>query len=37
MIMLMYRNGVDTEEEIYNITYYGKGRMPVSLVFKKIE
>ncbi|KAK1679608.1 hypothetical protein QYE76_040456 [Lolium multiflorum] len=22
------RNGVATEEEIYNITYYGKGRMP---------
>lgn len=24
------RNGIATEEEIYNITYYGKGRMPVS-------
>ncbi|CAH1420244.1 unnamed protein product [Lactuca virosa] len=24
----LQRNGVDTEEEIYNITYYGKGRMP---------
>ncbi|XP_066400219.1 cytochrome c6, chloroplastic isoform X2 [Miscanthus floridulus] len=23
------RNGVATEEELYNITYYGKGRMPV--------
>uniref|UniRef100_A0A7N1A1N8 Cytochrome c-553 n=1 Tax=Kalanchoe fedtschenkoi TaxID=63787 RepID=A0A7N1A1N8_KALFE len=22
------RNGVNTEEEIYRITYYGKGRMP---------
>ncbi|XP_075091216.1 cytochrome c6, chloroplastic isoform X1 [Nicotiana tabacum] len=22
------RNGVDTEEEIYRLTYYGKGRMP---------
>ncbi|KAG2637780.1 cytochrome c6, chloroplastic-like [Panicum virgatum] len=22
------RNGVTTEEELYNITYYGKGRMP---------
>ncbi|XP_009773130.1 cytochrome c6, chloroplastic [Nicotiana sylvestris] len=22
------RNGADTEEEIYRITYYGKGRMP---------
>ncbi|KAM7530256.1 hypothetical protein LguiB_033666 [Lonicera macranthoides] len=22
------RNGVDTEDEIYRITYYGKGRMP---------
>ncbi|GJN11334.1 hypothetical protein PR202_ga29517 [Eleusine coracana subsp. coracana] len=22
------RNGVATEEELYNITYYGKGRMP---------
>nr|POE96034.1 cytochrome c6, chloroplastic [Quercus suber] len=21
-------NGVDTEEEIYRVTYYGKGRMP---------
>ena len=27
--MLFYRNGVDTEEEIYRVTYYGKGRMPV--------
>ncbi|CAL0312176.1 unnamed protein product [Lupinus luteus] len=24
----LQRNGVDTEEEIYRITYYGKGRMP---------
>ncbi|KAJ0242551.1 Cytochrome c6 [Hirschfeldia incana] len=24
----LLRNGVDTEEEIYRITYYGKGRMP---------
>lgn len=24
------RNGVDTEEGIYGITYYGKGRMPAS-------
>ena len=24
------RNGVATEEELYSITYYGKGRMPVS-------
>ncbi|KAI3503778.1 hypothetical protein L1887_32228 [Cichorium endivia] len=24
----LQRNGVDTEEEIYQITYYGKGRMP---------
>lgn len=23
------RNGIDTEEEIYRVTYYGKGRMPV--------
>ncbi|XP_052303363.1 cytochrome c6, chloroplastic isoform X3 [Populus trichocarpa] len=23
------RNGVDTEEEIYRITYFGKGRMPI--------
>ncbi|XP_078149815.1 cytochrome c6, chloroplastic-like isoform X2 [Carex rostrata] len=22
------RNGIVTEEDIYNITYYGKGRMP---------
>ncbi|BAB10887.1 unnamed protein product [Arabidopsis thaliana] len=22
------RNGVDTEEEIYRVTYFGKGRMP---------
>ncbi|XP_042020813.1 cytochrome c6, chloroplastic-like isoform X3 [Salvia splendens] len=29
------RNGVDTEEEIYRVTYYGKGRMPVRLKFKK--
>ncbi|KAK1410811.1 hypothetical protein QVD17_37351 [Tagetes erecta] len=24
----LQRNGIDTEEEIYRITYYGKGRMP---------
>ncbi|KAJ9707918.1 hypothetical protein PVL29_000136 [Vitis rotundifolia] len=24
----LQRNGVDTEEEIYRMTYYGKGRMP---------
>ncbi|XP_020081533.1 cytochrome c6, chloroplastic-like [Ananas comosus] len=24
----LQRNGVSTEEGIYNITYYGKGRMP---------
>ncbi|KAK7251979.1 hypothetical protein RIF29_35624 [Crotalaria pallida] len=24
----LHRNGVDTEEEIYRVTYYGKGRMP---------
>ncbi|CAA0823828.1 Cytochrome c6- chloroplastic [Striga hermonthica] len=24
----LQRNGVETEEEIYQITYYGKGRMP---------
>ncbi|GER33175.1 cytochrome c6 [Striga asiatica] len=24
----LQRNGVETEEEIYGITYYGKGRMP---------
>ncbi|KAL0398134.1 UNVERIFIED_CONTAM: Cytochrome c6, chloroplastic [Sesamum radiatum] len=24
----LQRNGVETEEEIYRITYYGKGRMP---------
>ncbi|WCJ28487.1 Cytochrome c [Euphorbia peplus] len=24
----LQRNGVDTEEEIYKITYFGKGRMP---------
>ncbi|CAN4080352.1 unnamed protein product [Withania somnifera] len=24
----LQRNGVDMEEEIYRITYYGKGRMP---------
>ncbi|KAM7270480.1 hypothetical protein ACFE04_029694 [Oxalis oulophora] len=24
----LQRNGVDTEEEIYNVTYFGKGRMP---------
>ncbi|KAJ6876040.1 hypothetical protein NC652_035413 [Populus alba x Populus x berolinensis] len=24
----LQRNGVDTEEEIYRITYFGKGRMP---------
>ncbi|GFQ04831.1 cytochrome c6 chloroplastic [Phtheirospermum japonicum] len=24
----LQRNGVDTEQEIYRITYYGKGRMP---------
>lgn len=28
--VIMYRNGVDTEEEIYKVTYFGKGRMPVS-------
>lgn len=27
-----YRNGVEAEEEIYNVTYYGKGRMPVSFM-----
>ncbi|XP_016198252.2 cytochrome c6, chloroplastic isoform X1 [Arachis ipaensis] len=26
----LQRNGVDTEEAIYRVTYYGKGRMPVS-------
>jgi hypothetical protein len=26
--LLFYRNGVDTEEEIYRVTYFGKGRMP---------
>ncbi|CAA3025221.1 cytochrome c6, chloroplastic [Olea europaea subsp. europaea] len=26
------RNGVDKEEEIYQVTYYGKGRMPVSFL-----
>ncbi|KAJ4930470.1 hypothetical protein NE237_008257 [Protea cynaroides] len=25
----LQRNGVDAEEEIYRITYYGNGRMPV--------
>lgn len=29
---LAYRNGIDTEEEIYRITYFGKGRMPVSFL-----
>ncbi|XP_010494566.1 PREDICTED: cytochrome c6, chloroplastic-like [Camelina sativa] len=24
----LQRNGVDTEEEIFRVTYYGKGRMP---------
>uniref|UniRef100_A0A5B6ZXA0 Cytochrome c-553 n=1 Tax=Davidia involucrata TaxID=16924 RepID=A0A5B6ZXA0_DAVIN len=24
----LQRNGIDTEEEIYRVTYYGKGRMP---------
>ncbi|CAI8617432.1 unnamed protein product [Vicia faba] len=24
----LQRNGVDTQEEIYRVTYYGKGRMP---------
>ncbi|XP_051126180.1 cytochrome c6, chloroplastic isoform X2 [Andrographis paniculata] len=24
----LQRNGVDTEEEIFKVTYYGKGRMP---------
>ncbi|CAN6545800.1 unnamed protein product [Malus baccata var. baccata] len=24
----LQRNGVDTEEEIYRVTYFGKGRMP---------
>jgi hypothetical protein len=28
------RNGVDTEEQIYRITYFGKGRMPVSFPLK---
>lgn len=28
-----YRNGVDTEEEIYRVTYFGKGRMPVRSSF----
>ncbi|KAH7545657.1 hypothetical protein FEM48_Zijuj01G0116700 [Ziziphus jujuba var. spinosa] len=28
VLSLAYRNGVDTEEEIYRITYFGKGRMP---------
>ncbi|KAJ0703998.1 hypothetical protein HanPI659440_Chr14g0557761 [Helianthus annuus] len=27
-------NGIDTEEEIYRITYYVKGRMLVSFIFK---
>ncbi|KAG0474052.1 hypothetical protein HPP92_015909 [Vanilla planifolia] len=26
------RNGIQTEEDIYNITYYGKGRMPSDTV-----
>nr|GMD11699.1 cytochrome C6, chloroplastic [Ipomoea batatas] len=26
--VITVRNGVDTEEEIYRVTYYGKGRMP---------
>ena len=26
-----YRNSVATEEDLYKITYYGKGRMPVNL------
>ncbi|KAL9276589.1 hypothetical protein ACSQ67_025847 [Phaseolus vulgaris] len=26
--ILLNRNGVDTEEAIYRVTYYGKGRMP---------
>jgi len=30
--MLLNRNGVDTEEAIYRVTYYGKGRMPVSIL-----
>ncbi|KAI5392878.1 hypothetical protein KIW84_060151 [Lathyrus oleraceus] len=28
----LQRNGVDTEEEIYRVTYYGKGRMPVRYI-----
>ncbi|GAV64368.1 Cytochrome_CBB3 domain-containing protein [Cephalotus follicularis] len=24
----LQRNGIDTEEEIYRVTYFGKGRMP---------
>ena len=30
---LFHRNGVDTEEEIYRVTYFGKGRMPVRSSF----
>ena len=29
-MLLLNRNGVDTEEAIYGVTYYGKARMPVS-------
>lgn len=31
---LRYRNGVDAEDEIYRITYYGNGRMPVRIPWK---
>ncbi|KAK1279832.1 hypothetical protein QJS04_geneDACA022956 [Acorus gramineus] len=27
----LQRNGIDSEEHIYEITYYGKGRMPASI------
>ncbi|RZR84349.1 hypothetical protein BHM03_00011172 [Ensete ventricosum] len=31
--VVVCRNGVATEEGIYDITYYGKGRMPASGLF----
>lgn len=38
MLVFLCRNNMNTEEAIYNITYFGKGKMPVSLcVCKKMN
>ncbi|RWV97135.1 hypothetical protein BHE74_00005303 [Ensete ventricosum] len=33
----LQRNGVATEEGIYDITYYGKGRMPAKLYHQRVS